>query len=122
MTAAERVREQLAPHRAGGHPFDTAWPAALAEALRGEGHRAEWVEVLNSTRPAWAAAYRREPATRAERAVHGHGQDPEREQLRDGRLCEQCWGPIPAGRQASARYCGYACQRAANGRRVPEAA
>jgi hypothetical protein len=118
----EQVRTELAGHRAAGAPFDHAWPAALDQALDGDDGQV-WLDVLHGTRFAWAAAYERRPATRAERALELM-QDPDAQTDPDAleRICEFCDGPIPARKRNVARYCSHVCQRAANGRRPMSAA
>jgi hypothetical protein len=55
------LRLELIDARNAGLSFESVWDAAVESATAGAGQaRRGWVEVLQSTRPAWAAAYRRD--------------------------------------------------------------
>lgn len=117
------MREQLEQQRQAGVHFAAAWTAALAALPPDE--KREWLEALEDTAAAWRAAYRGEPATRAQWALHAVGEDPDREVPTGAadpweRVCAGCAGYIPEGRQRNARYCSRACQRAVHARRAPE--
>lgn len=115
MTAAlGYTRERLAAARAAGSSFDAAWADALADVAA-----REWRDALEATRAEWRAAYEGTPAPAPLVALHAVAVDPDREPLPDPSAgCVLCGQPIPPARKRSARYCSYACQRAANGRAV----
>src|SRR4051812_12780239 len=61
MSVPAEVRQRLAAARRAGGTFETAWPAAVAQALEltsGE-DRNWWRVALDSTKPTWRAAWRR---------------------------------------------------------------
>ncbi|MFP5363128.1 MAG: hypothetical protein ACLGI5_10410 [Thermoleophilia bacterium] len=127
-TPAERLVALLTAERAAGVPFLTAWPPAVEQALASESitERTDWQAVLRETRPAWAAAWAGEPATRVVRALSAVADDPERVALQasdgDGRYCELCDGTLRATADVRALYCSKRCRQAAHLARKPLAA
>ena len=125
MTPAELLGHDLAAARRRDSSFDDEWSRAVARALDGvAGADLEaWQDALDSTRPAWRAAWERRPPTRAERALHAVVDD-DREALPDGYAgdCARCDAPIiitPGARRPGVPrlYCTDACRRSAHAER-----
>jgi len=124
VTPAERIVDILAAERRTGTSFAVAWPAAVGQVLADAvGVELEaWRAALTETRPAWAAAWERRPATRAQRALAAVADDPERQALAAGEhapagYCARCDAPIlavPGQCGVRAMYCGGPCRRAAS--------
>jgi hypothetical protein len=124
MTPAARLVDLLADARRSGQEFDAAWPCCVAEAVGGAAprERDDWRVALDETAPAWAAAYARRPATRAQRALLAVAADPDRVALPAHGACARCDAPLPSPRHGQARkWCSDRCRREAS-RRVPLAA
>lgn len=112
VTPPEVLLVKLAAHRVREDDFADAWPRAVGVALGGlTGDAAtNWSIVLDSTRPAWEAAFEGRSARRREQAVSLLGQDCDVVD-RDARYCAECHAPIPAARTGNARFCCDPCRR-----------
>lgn len=73
--------------------------------------RKEYFRRYNAARAEARREYERERYRR--KKAEGQAAQP-------ARNCEECGGPIPAGRRADARYCSESCLKKAIRRRDPE--
>ena len=114
MTPAESLGQSLLVARRHGLGFSDAWEPAVARALADvePDEIADWLAAFNATRGAWASAWERRAASRAERALLAVADDPDREALPD-RACQRCAEEIPADRDKRAKWCSEKCRRQA---------
>jgi hypothetical protein len=123
VTPAAALRLDLDAARRGGLPFEDAWAGATARAVHGQrADEAEvWRTAFTATVAAWEAAWHREAATTAQRALHAVAQDPERAAMPEHGECS-CGTALPPSRHGPQRkWCSDGCRRAAS-RRVALAA
>lgn len=107
------LRLRLADARQRGEPFASAWPVALAAALRGQPkwERDAWAPVFTSTLDAWRGAYQREGEDTAFSLVFA-----DRESGAGGRICANstCCKTLPPDTHGNVLYCSAECRRAVN--------
>lgn len=121
MNPAADLMRLLADARRRGEDFPSAWPEAVAAALRGlpAPDRPGWRDALTATADAWEASFDRQPAdTPAMRALAVVGEDPDRVALAVDefwRTCERC----DAGLRANARPNVATAVSGAGERRAP---
>jgi hypothetical protein len=122
MTEPEQLRDALEWRRdgddvrAGGVPFEQAWPQSVAEVCKRSDDGQWWARVFEAQRPVWERAYNRERPTRVDTAIAllGEGRvaigGPE-----VGHPCAFCDAEIPAARlKHHAEFCSEVCRKAAS--------
>lgn len=124
MSTLAVLLEALAAARRSGADFDAAWEGASTEALGASCAAGDWAPVLDSTRDGWASAYRRWPASPAERSLTSLAFGAELADIGRrkgtvsgipdvGRACRRCGDPIPPERfeRSPPVYCTDECRK-----------